>query len=42
MNKRLKLKIQQKVNVLIQEKNRINKSFDKEIRKKRPKIVFFL
>jgi hypothetical protein len=40
MNRRLKSKIQQKVNILIQEQNRINKMFDKETRENKPKIVF--
>jgi hypothetical protein len=34
------LKIQQKVNILIQERDRINKLFDKETRKSRPKLIF--
>jgi hypothetical protein len=33
-------KIQQKVDILIQEKDRINKLFDKETRKSRPKLLF--
>jgi hypothetical protein len=38
--RRMHLKIQQKVDILIQERDRINKLFDKEIRKSRPKLVF--
>jgi hypothetical protein len=36
----LNSKIQQKVDILIQEQNRINKMFEKETRKSRPKLVF--
>jgi hypothetical protein len=38
--RRMHSKIQQKVNALIQERDRINKLFDKETRKNRPKLVF--
>jgi hypothetical protein len=40
MDRRLNSKIQQKVDILIQERNRINKMFDNETRKSRPKLVF--
>jgi hypothetical protein len=38
--RRIHLKTQQKVNVLIEERDRINELFDKETRKNRPKLVF--
>jgi hypothetical protein len=38
--RRMHSKIQQKVDLLIQEKDRINKLFDKETRKSRPKLIF--
>jgi hypothetical protein len=38
--RRIHSKIQQKVDILIQERDRINKLFDKETRKSRPKLVF--
>jgi hypothetical protein len=38
--KRVHSKIQQKVDILIEERDRINKLFDKETRKNRPKLVF--
>jgi hypothetical protein len=40
MDRRFKSKIQQKIDALIQERNRINKLFDKETRKNRPKLIF--
>jgi hypothetical protein len=38
--RRMHSKIQQKVDILIQETDRINKLFDKETRKSKPKLIF--
>jgi hypothetical protein len=38
--RRIRSNIQQKVDVLIHERDKINKLFDKETRKSRPKLVF--
>jgi hypothetical protein len=38
--RRMHSKIQEKVDLLIKERDRINKLFDKETRKSRPKLIF--